>query len=60
MLHRCSNCTGQSQLRAVIEELFQANNFDVEDSILYKQWVHDDHTKVADITNTAGQLTEKI
>jgi hypothetical protein len=35
MLHRCSNCPGQSQLQTVIEELFQANYFDVEGSIVY-------------------------
>jgi hypothetical protein len=33
MIHRCSNCTGQSQLRTVIEEFFEANNFDMEDSL---------------------------
>jgi hypothetical protein len=45
MHHRCSNFPGQSQLQTVVEELFQTNDFDVEDSIVYKQWVHD-HTKL--------------
>jgi hypothetical protein len=59
-LHRCLNCPGQSHLQTVVEELFQANNFDVEDSIVYKQWVHDGHTKVASMTSTVGKFTEKI
>jgi hypothetical protein len=46
MFHRCSNCPGQSQLQTVIEELFQANDSDVEDCIIYKHWVHDGHTKL--------------
>jgi hypothetical protein len=61
MLHRYSNCSGQSQLQTVTEELFQANNdFDVEDSIVYKQWVHDGHTKTASMISTAGKFMEKI
>lgn len=60
MLHRCSNCTWQSHLWTLVEELFHANNFDVEDSIVYKQQVHDDHTKIVYITNTAGHFTGKI
>jgi hypothetical protein len=35
-LQRYSNCPGQSHLQTVIRELFQANDFDVEDSIVYK------------------------
>jgi hypothetical protein len=46
MLHRCSNCLGQSQLQNVVKELFQAYDFDVEDSIVYKQRIHDGHTKI--------------
>jgi hypothetical protein len=41
-----SKCPRQSQLQTVVEELFQANDFDVEGSIIYKQWVHDDHIKI--------------
>jgi hypothetical protein len=32
----------------------------VEDSIVYKQWVHDGLTKVVFVANTFGESTEKI
>jgi hypothetical protein len=60
MLHSCSNCPGESQLQTAVEELFEANDFDVEDSIIYKQWVHDGHTKIVSMTSTVGEFTEKI
>jgi hypothetical protein len=59
VLHRCSNCPGQSQLQTVVEELFQANDFDVEDSIVYNQWIHDGRTKIVSMTSTVGEFTEK-
>lgn len=31
----------------------------MEDSIVYKQWLYDDHTKIVHIINTTGQFTEK-
>jgi hypothetical protein len=49
-----------SQLQTVNEELFQANDFDVEDSIVYKQLVHDDHTTTVSLTSTIREFTEKI
>jgi hypothetical protein len=52
VLCRCSNCPGQSHLKTITEELFEANDFDVEDSIVCKQWVHCGHTKVVFITNS--------
>jgi phenolic acid decarboxylase len=33
----------------------QANDFDVEDSIVYKQWVHDDKIKIVSMTSTVGE-----
>jgi hypothetical protein len=40
--------------------LFWANNFDVKDSIVYKQWVHGGHAKTVPMTSTVGEFTEKI
>jgi hypothetical protein len=48
------------KLQTVVEGLFQANDFDVEDSIVYQQWVHDGHTKIVFMTSTVGEFTEKI
>jgi hypothetical protein len=58
--HRCSNCPGQSQLQTVTEELFQTNDFDVEDSVVYKWCFHDGHTKIVSMTSTVGEFTVKI
>jgi hypothetical protein len=60
VIHRCSNFLGQSQLQTVVEELFQSNDFDVEDSIVYKQWIHDSHTKIVPMTSPVAEFTEKI
>jgi hypothetical protein len=39
-------CVCVCQLQNVVEELFQASGFDVEDSTLYKLWVCDDLQKL--------------
>jgi hypothetical protein len=36
IFQRCSNCPGESQLQTVTEELFQINDFNLEDSTVYK------------------------
>jgi hypothetical protein len=59
MLHKCSNCSGQSQLQAVAEELLQTNDFYVGDSTVYRQWVYDGDRKITSLTGTARELTEK-
>jgi hypothetical protein len=47
ILHRCSNHPGQSQMQTVIKQLFHDNsNSEVEDSTVYKQHIHNDHTKI--------------
>jgi hypothetical protein len=47
-------------MQTVVEELLKANNFDLEDSTICKQWVHDSHTETVSMTNTTGEFTEKI
>jgi hypothetical protein len=59
MIHRRSNCP-YSQLQPIAEELFLATDFDVETSIVYKQWVHNGHTKIVFITNTVRERNEKF
>jgi hypothetical protein len=60
MLHRCSNCPGHRQIQTVVKELSQVNDFDMEDSILYKQWVHYGHAKILYTTSSVGKFTEKF
>lgn len=49
----------ESRLQTVTEELFQANDFDVEDSMVYKQWVHNDHIEIVSMMSAVGEFTEK-
>jgi hypothetical protein len=35
-LQKYSDCPGQNHLKTVIQELFQANDFDVKDTIVYR------------------------
>jgi hypothetical protein len=58
----CSNHQGQRQLQTVTDQLFQANDFDVDDIILvvYRQWVHEGNTKIISVTNTAEKFNEEI
>jgi hypothetical protein len=32
----------------------------VEDSVVYKQWVHDGHTKIVSMMSTVGEFNEEI
>jgi hypothetical protein len=59
MLHTCSTCPGHSQLHIVLDKLFQANDSDVEDSIVYKQQIHDGHIEIVSMTSTVEEFTKK-
>ena len=49
MLHFCSQCPGRPQLQKALEKILDGNNFDVDDSIKCKQWIHTDGTKLIDM-----------
>ena len=49
MLHSCSWCPRRPQLQKALEKIFDDNDFDVDDSIKCKQWIHRDGTKLIDI-----------
>ena len=46
MLHSCSQCPGRPQLQKALEKILDNNDFDVDDSIKCKQWIHTDGTKL--------------
>ena len=46
MLHSCSQCSGRPQLQKGLEKILDDNDFDVDDSIKCKQWIHTDGTKL--------------
>jgi hypothetical protein len=43
-----------------IEELFQTNDFDMEDSIVCMQWIHDGHTEIVFMATTVEEFIEII
>ena len=49
MLHSCIQCPGRPQLRKALEKILDDNDFDVDDSIKCKQWIHTDGTKLIDM-----------
>ena len=49
MLHSCSRCPGGPQLQKALEKILDDNDFDVDDSIKCKQWIHTDGTKLIDM-----------
>lgn len=62
MLHRCQNCPGEDAVKVYLEEIFQ--DWDAEESIEFKQWVHTDHetleTNVLTVENFIEKLSSKI
>ena len=49
MLHSCSQCPEMPQLQKALEKILDDNDFDVDDSIKCKQWIHTDGTKLIDM-----------
>ena len=49
ILHSCSQCPGRPQLQKGLEKILDNNDFDVDDSIKCKQWIHTDGTKLIDM-----------
>ena len=49
MLHSCRQCPGRPQLQKALEKILDDNEFDVDDSIKCKQWIHTDGTKLIDM-----------
>ena len=54
MLHSCSQCPGRPQLQKALEKILDDNDFDVDDSIKCKQWIHADGTKLIDMQHTTS------
>lgn len=53
MLHRFSNCSGQSAANSYL-------SFDAEDSTVYWQWVNEGHAKNVSMKSAFGELVGKI
>ena len=60
MLHSCSQCPGRPQLQKALEKILDDNDFDVDDSIKCKQWIHTDGTKFIDMQFLVSEFIDKF
>ena len=60
MLHSCSQCPGKPQLQKALEKILDDNDFDVDDSIKCKQWIHADGTKLIDMQRLVSEFIDKF
>ena len=56
MLHMCEACPGRDAVEDFIRELFSANDFDEDDQINYKKWIHTDRTTLESVTATVEEF----
>ena len=60
MLHLCDQCPGNEIFRKKLEQIFEANVFDLKDIIAVKQWMHTDRTKLMDLQLPVNEFIETI
>ena len=46
MIHRCEKCPSRLNLSDYLEALLENADLDPDDTISYKQWTHDGHSKL--------------
>ena len=54
MIHRRENCPSKSNLTTYIEATFENVDMDPDDTVNFKQWSHDGHSKLSDLTVTVS------
>lgn len=58
ILQRCQNCPSEDALTAYLEQIFE--DWDLEELIEYKQWVHNDRETLETHVLTVDNFTEKL
>ena len=58
MFHSCENCPDITNLTNYLKNIFEDNDFDDDDKIIYKQWVVTDCTNLACIKSTVDELIQ--
>ena len=58
MLHLCENCPGKDALEDYLSEIFANNDYDTDDTIVYKQWVHTDRTSLVQLTASVQEFIQ--
>ena len=64
MFRLCSDCPDRTALSATLVTVFENNDFDIDSTVSYKQWVSTDRSSLVTIENTVNEfveiLTDKI
>lgn len=60
MLHLCENCPGKDAVHKYLLELFNANDFDFDDEVTYKQWGQTDRSNLLNLTVTVQEFLNTV
>ena len=64
MFHLCPGCPDRTELSEILMNIFENNDFEIDDMVSYKQWVSTDRTSLITVQCTVNDfietLTEKI
>ena len=52
MIHLCDSYPGKKGLQAYQNEVFEQNNYNVDDVIPYKQWIYTNRTTLVSLENS--------
>jgi hypothetical protein len=58
MLHLCNSCPGKTVLQDYLTDLFTSQDFDFDDNIVYKQWLHTDRTTIVTLTTPIQEFIQ--
>ena len=51
-MHQCSSCPGKENLRSINTEKFEAQGYDEDDLVKYKNWCKGSDDKAVQLTTT--------
>ena len=60
MIHRCKNCPSKFNLVDYLESVLETEDMDPDDTIVFKQWGHDNHSKLSDFTLPVSEFIEEL
>ena len=60
MLHHCLQCPGTDKLKSYLEQIFNDDVVDLDDSVQYKQWFHDEQTKLQSVVDSVENFIDSL
>ena len=58
MIHLCDLCNGKTAVQEYLSEMFASHEYDNDDTIAYKQWLHTDRTTIVNLTTTVQEFIQ--